>query len=276
MLVRVGTRKPLTQSTPPSSDPLELCRFLLERCRAMGVHVHHPATALNVATDMRGHLAGVRIGYTDSSTELEIPATRVLLSSGAWTPQVFGSLFRDSPIDIPVSTLGGHSLVVKMPPPPAGTTDNETCHAVYASLGSLSPELYARTNGVIYLAGVNSPEIPLPQLATCSEPLEPSLDTLRRVAQRLIATGEGDGELEIVRAGLCFRPITDRGTPILARIDEGQLGSGIGTRPGADGGVFLAVGHGPWGISLSLGTGKVMAEMMQGRELSSDVSKLGL
>ena len=43
-----------------------------------------------------------------------------------------------------------------------------------------------------------------------------------------------------------------------------------------DGGVFIAAGHGPWGISHSLGTGKVMAEMLEGEELSADVGALGM
>jgi len=78
----------------------------------------------------------------------------------------------------------------------------------------------------------------------------------------------------VVRAGLCFRPVTERGVPYVTRLKDEQLG--IKTRGGGEGGVFVAAGHGPWGISLSLGTGKVMAEMMAGRETSADVSGLGI
>ena len=42
------------------------------------------------------------------------------------------------------------------------------------------------------------------------------------------------------------------------------------------GGVFVAAGHGPWGIAHSLGTGKVVAELMRGEVPSADISKLGL
>ncbi|KAF4122858.1 Glycine/D-amino acid oxidase (deaminating) [Geosmithia morbida] len=131
------------------------------------------------------------------------------------------------------------------------------------------------TESVIYLAGVNSAAIPLPPLATGSKTVEASVDKLKDVARQLIAIEEGD-DLEVVRTGLCFRPITPTGTPILDKIPDEHLGKGIETRSGSDGGVFVAVGHGPWGISLSLGTGKVMAEMMQGKELSADITKLGL
>ncbi|KJZ74855.1 hypothetical protein HIM_05764 [Hirsutella minnesotensis 3608] len=250
-------------------DPLKLCQFLLDECKAAGVQVHHPATALSVGTDVRGELARVRIGYTDSSTEIDIPASRLVVCAGAWTPQVFASLFPGAGARIPVASLGGHSLVVKTP---GGA--GEACHSVYCSLETLSPELYSRPNGVIYLAGVNSTAIPLPPLATGATPVEQSVVELKALARRLIAS-EGQ-ELEVVRTGLCFRPITDRGTPFLARLADEQLGGEIRTRAGAEGGVFVATGHGPWGISLSLGTGMVMAEMMSGKQTSADVSALGL
>lgn len=192
----------------------------------------------------------------------------MLFAAGAWTPQVFSSLFNRATVKIPVAPLGGHSLVVRNP----SVVADEPCHAVYCSFETLSPELYARPNGVIYLAGVNSPEIPLPELATGAKPLDEPLEELKQLARRVIRT---DGaELEVVRAGLCFRPVTPRGVPIITRISDRQLG--VATRPGADGGVFVAVGHGPWGISLSLGTGAVMADLMQGRELRADISGLGL
>lgn len=236
--------------------------------------LHHPATALAVATDMRGELASVRVGYTDSSTEVEIPVTRLLLAAGCWTPAVFRSLFPQASVNVPVTPLGGHSLVVRMPGWEDGAAQQD-CHSVYCSIDELSPELYSRTNGVIYLAGVNSSAIPLPELATGSQPVEASIERLKDIARRMIATPEGE-ELQVVRTGLCFRPITPSGAPILDRIADEQLGPDVATRGGGSGGVFVAVGHGPWGISLSLGTGKVMAELMQGKEPSADISGLGL
>ena len=124
--------------------------------------------------------------------------------------------------------------------------------------------------GEIYIAGLNSVSLPLPELATESRIDESSIAKLKMTAERLL----GEEDLEVVRKGLCFRPVTKRGTPILARIDE-KLGS-VGTRGTREGGVFIAAGHGPWGIALSLGTGKVMSEMIEGNETSADVSRLGL
>ncbi|KAI8176373.1 hypothetical protein K4K54_004189 [Colletotrichum sp. SAR 10_86] len=255
-----------------SREPLRLCNFLLETCKSEGVHLHHPATALSINTDLRGELSTVCIGDTNSSTETDVPCTRLVIAAGAWSPRVFTQLFPGASIELPISSLAGHSLVVK---PPGDDTTQSGCHAIFSTDGAgFSPELFSRVGGHIYIAGVNAPELPLPDLPG-QTPISPAaIGQLQQTAGRIIHVPEGD--LEVVRKGLCFRPVTASGEPILARIPDSRLGDGISTRPGAEGGVFLAAGHGPWGISLSLGTGKVMAEMMQGRKLSADISRLGL
>lgn len=223
---------------------------------------------LSVGKDAKGGISSVRISSADDPGETELPAARPLLSAGTWTPEVFASLFKDAPVSIPVAGRAGHSLSVK-----STRHVDERCYAVYCRTANLSPELYSRTSGIIYVAGVNSSAIPLPRHATEATPVPASLQELEDVASQFISS---DGDLKGVRAGLCFRLITNRGVPILTRVDDRQLGEGVKTRPGAAGGVFFAVGPGPWGISLSLGTGKVMAGMMQGMVMSADVSSLGL
>jgi glycine/D-amino acid oxidase-like deaminating enzyme len=176
-------------------------------------------------------------------------------------------MFPGSSINIPVVSLAGHSLVVRNP-----IDIGDTFHSVYTSMDDFSPEIYARPNGHIWLGGVNA-SLCLPPLATGAKPMDASLEKLKDLAMRIIRT-EGD-ELEVIRTGLCFRPVSERGTPYITRVEDVDLRQGYRTRKGSDGGVYVATGHGPWGISLSLGTAKVMAEMMQGRELSADISKLG-
>lgn len=86
---------------------------------------------------------------------------------------------------------------------------------------------------------------------------------------------------QVISSGLCHRPVTSGGKPIIAKIKDEVLGLKANkndvTREGNNGGgVFVAAGHGPWGISMSLGTGKVMAEMILGMKTSADVSRLGI
>lgn len=156
--------------------------------------------------------------------------------------------------------------------------EKKGCHALYAtSKTGFSPEIFSRVGGQIYVAGLNTDAIPLPKLATEKPISREAINELKKVAAKLLGPEGGTvDDIEVVREGLCFRPVTPYGTPIISRIDDEHLEEGIATRPDAKGGVFLAAGHGPWGISLSLGTGKVLAEMAQGRRISADVSSLVL
>lgn len=256
-------------------DPLRLCQFLLEECLEQGVQLHHPAVAIAVLKDTRNELSSVTIADTTSSTETDVPCTKLIIAAGAWSAQVFSELFPMSSSELPISGLAGHSLVVKSP---RWTEGMSGCHAVFAtSKGEYSPEIFSRTGGEIWIGGLNSSTIPLPHTATEREILVEAIAQLKEEADLLLGSEEENVEmddLKIVREGLCFRPVTPYGTPIISRIDDEHFGGDITTRPDADGGVYLAAGHGPWGISLSLGTGKVMAEMVQGRRLSADVSSL--
>lgn len=91
-----------------------------------------------------------------------------------------------------------------------------------------------------------------------------------KTARRLLGGDSGEhDELEILKEGLCWRPVTDRGTPFIGELEEEGF-KGDGRK------VFIAAGHGPWGISLSLGTGKVVAELVAGAGLSADISRLGI
>ncbi|KAI1379980.1 FAD dependent oxidoreductase [Hypoxylon crocopeplum] len=262
------------EGTVAQVDPLQLSQYLLQKCIDAGVHLHHPAKAISIQTDMRNELSSICIADTQSSTETDIPCTNVVIAAGAWSPQVFATLFPTSKFKLPVSSLAGHSLVVKSP---RWTREHEGhgCHAVFmTSQPGYSPEIFSRMGGHIYIAGLNSATEPLPGLATDSKGriAKSAIEKLRETVREVL----GEDDLEVVREGLCFRPVTDRGTPFLSRIPDRCLGPAVSTRPAPEGGVYLAAGHGPWGISMSLGTGKVMAEMIQGRELSADVSGLAL
>ncbi|KAK7751113.1 hypothetical protein SLS62_006942 [Diatrype stigma] len=306
------------EGTVAQIDPLQLCQHLLQKCLAAGVHLHHPARAVAVHVDaIHGELSGVRIAAGTGSgsgaiTETDVPCTRLLIAAGAWSPQVCAALFPGSTIAaLPVSSLAGHSIVVRSPRWTGtgngaekkkekgnaieegavsrdGDGDEGCCHAVFTTAPDVpdyAPELFSRPNGHIFVGGLNSATEPLPPLPTDARAgiRRDAIEQLRETARLLIngdrpASSDGDDDLlEVVREGLCFRPATARGTPILDRVPDAWLGSGseIKTRPGADGGVYVAAGHGPWGISQSLGTGRVMAEMMQGRGMSADVSALG-
>ncbi|KAL8804778.1 MAG: hypothetical protein Q9182_002370 [Xanthomendoza sp. 2 TL-2023] len=267
-------------------DPYELCQFLWSECKSRGVKLHQPATATSITRDPTGALSSIHIQSTNTAEEYDIPCTRLILAAGAWTSQVFKTLFPTSKLRIPISSLAGHSLLLRSPhwPPPTTnlippstnghSTSSETtltstqppCHALFTSdpIASYAPELFTRLpSGHIYIAGLNGP-YPLPNLPTESVIDVEAIQTLKGTAERLL----GKDQFTVEREALCFRPVTGKGVPIVGPArDQGGKG---------EEGVWVAAGHGPWGISLSLGTGCVMAEMVEGREVSAELVGLQL
>ena len=111
--------------------------------------LHHPATALSVQTDTHSSLSSIRILNTETKTETDIPCAKIVIAAGAWSPQVFSTLFPTSKTKIPISSLAGHSLVVRSPR--WGKEFEEGgCHAVFASdEEGWAPELFSRIGGEI-------------------------------------------------------------------------------------------------------------------------------
>ncbi|MCJ1444725.1 MAG: hypothetical protein MMC23_005227 [Stictis urceolatum] len=262
---RHGDIEPISEGdTTAQVNPLRLCQFLLRTCQSRGVHLHHPSTPSSIHLSSSGSVESITVESTSTPEQHTIPCTRLVLAAGAWTPRVYSTLFPTSSLKIPVSSLAGHSLVLRSPHWKSGDEldPGKGAHAIYTTDESgFSPEIFARAGGEIYIAGVNNAGIPLPERPTDRVLDGASIRRLRKTAEGLMGLDKEEGGLEAVREGLCWRPVTGRGTPILDKVGEG---------------IWVAVGHGPWGISLSLGTGKVLAEMIEGKETSTDVSRLRL
>lgn len=254
-------------------EPAPFCQYLLEQSLKKGVQLHQPSNVVSVQKES-GKLASVTI--EENGTQSTLPCTRLVITAGAWTPQVFGKLFPETAArrPLPVNNYAGHSLVVN-PSQKRGEVD---CFALFAAGGSMQycPEIFGRANGTLYLAGLNSSTIPLPATAAESIPSQDQLDDLLKTCKRILGEDDDDN-VEIVRTGLCHRPATPWGAPLLLRLLDSGLAetSTDESIVSGDGGVFVSAGHGPWGISTGPGTGMVLAELVQGRPLSADIKGLG-
>lgn len=223
------------------------------------------------------------------------------------------NLFPDSELKIPVSNLAGWSVVLRSPvssaTEEAKLTSLASCHAVFTTSSSenFSPEIFSRILPLstreeqggkvavssrydIYLAGLNSSELPLPNVATEVDPTpgldDPHILSLLKVARQLILpqmnakgnNNDTDADLEVIRTGLCHRPVTTNHRPILTRIDPKHYAPGVVLQGGEQGtrGLYVCAGHGPWGISMSLGSGKICADLMMGRQTPSYLKKMSL
>jgi glycine/D-amino acid oxidase-like deaminating enzyme len=252
-------------------NPLQLCQFLLDQCQSRNVNVHHPVFVTGVVTSPDGSTAtGLNVRSPDGSDRV-LPCDALLLTAGVWTPRVFKTLFPKATTSLPITHLSGHSVVLRSPhwtvgEPPASPAAG--CHAIFTTDtdADFSPEILSRAGGDIYLAGLNTTTIPVPELASEVQPEPASIEVLMRVARKLL----GDGQVDVVQTGFCHRPVSNGGVPLLTRLTQEQAGIIFND------GVWVSSGHGPWGIALSLGTGLVLAELVLCKSPSADVSQLGL
>jgi glycine/D-amino acid oxidase-like deaminating enzyme len=276
-------------------EPRKLCEFLLAECKRRGVEVHTGYRPIKLETDDKAKTTFLMLEPVKHSRSgsFEVTCSDVVIASGCWTPRVWKTLFPKSNISIEIDALAGHSIIYKTPryvKPFINTAtqskDRYISYAIYCpptKSWSYSPEAYARLDGQgrpeIWIGGLNntSTEVPLPELATDSKGLisRDQLKNLRSAAVELTGLKQGAGvaedDLEVASEALCFRPVSKTGVPILQEMPQRVLGLGRSS-PGAK--IWVASGHGPWGISLSLGTGVVMSEMIAGRKTSVDVSEL--
>jgi len=276
-------------------EPKQLCQWLMEECQNNGVKIHTNCFATHISKGEDGKVMGLKM-KKDSET-YDKHCKNILVAAGAWTPRVFSKLFPDSKLRIPIDPLAGYSIVVHSPRYSKPILD-PTRHGEHASAGlshaiycaptekwAFAPETFSRvpTDGKpeIWAGGLNDSAMQLPETADGTPALIDKEKSEELRSAMIAMTGlshEGDDlavdDLKIKREGLCFRPVSRSGSPIISKVPESTLGRGI--EMADSGGVYIASGHGPWGISLSLGTGSVMAEMLTGRKPSVNISRLML
>ncbi|KAL4987800.1 FAD dependent oxidoreductase [Aspergillus falconensis] len=273
-------------------DPLRLSHFLLEQALARGVKLHQPSTATSLITNSSGTITSLKILHHTTKTESVLPCTNLIIAAGSWTPRVFSSLFPSSKTTFPIYPLAGYSLVIRSPRYTERHEKelNGESHAVFTthppSCG-FSPEIFSREGREIYIAGLNSRDIPVPdRVEDLKERYydEKEMQKLKDVTVRLMGklpVGKSEStdeiantnDLEILRKGLCLRPVAERGVPFVSKVDDSGLG---GVKTAKNGGVFVAAGHGPWGISLALGTGSIVADLVRGVKPKVDIDGLGV
>ncbi|KAK9322136.1 FAD dependent oxidoreductase [Lipomyces orientalis] len=308
-------------------NPRQLCEFLLEQCIAMGVEVLHPYHLSSLTVDEDGMIVTAVLRDLQSQLDRTIEnISNVVVTAGAWTGRVFGSLFPDAEFVPAISSLAGFSMILTSPllpytgpillrsdiptSTPAESSilevnrdyfdlpeqishpeqdSNQIRDALFvrsSGLAKWSPELFSRSNGEIYIAGLNEQGFQ-PSLGSMLSsqffeddgslldeidiPSEDDESKSRHVnnfcIMKSIAQGLLGPNVTVLRRSICLRPVTPGGEPIIGEVPPEFVN---GTK-----GVYICAGHGPWGISLSLGSGKVMAELLtDGKVRSADISRL--
>lgn len=181
---------------------------------------------------------GERIAGVDLDDGQVIAADAVVIAMGPWS--VLAARWMPLP---PVFGLKGHSLVFdtgdRVPAEAAFLEYQEETGAV------LTPELFPRPDGTIYVCGISGEEV---------VPLDPARvvpdnGAIYRLETMCCALSPVLAAAPIVARQACYRPVTGDGLPLIGRV------------PGVAG-AYIATGHSVWGILNAPATGEAMAELI--------------
>ena len=203
------------------------------------------AAKLGVKFRWNTRIDGLQVGggaitgvFTDTGL---LKADKVVLALGSYSPK----LLEPVGIRIPVYPVKGYSITVPITDAqyaPESTIMDETHKVAVTRLGDR-----IRVGGTAELAGYSL------------NLREPRRSTLNHVVTDLFPRG-GDVSQATFWCGL--RPMTPDGTPI------------IGPTPVQN--LLLATGHGTLGWTMACGTGRVIADMVSGKQPEIDVSGLAM
>ena len=176
-----------------------------------------------------GQIRGVFAGHERCA------AGSVLVAAGPWTPEVIDPTRAWSPIE----PVWGVVVEVRLANPPRHVLEEAGVEDVAAgAAGSLFS--LVSSAGVVSLGSTFLAEEPDPR----------AWATTLREAGAVFVPALRDAE--VVRARACARPQSLDGRPLVGPVGEVE-------------GLWVAAGHGPWGISAGPATGRLAADAILGR-----------
>jgi glycine/D-amino acid oxidase-like deaminating enzyme len=120
-----------------------------------------------------------------------------------------------------------------------------------------SPEVFPRADGTTYICAISS-ESPLPLNPADVVPDPGAIERLQAMCARL---SPALAESTILARQSCYRPVTQDGLPLIGPVSSLS-------------GVYVATGHGAWGILNAPATGEALAELIvDGVARTTDLSR---
>jgi glycine/D-amino acid oxidase-like deaminating enzyme len=230
--------------TTAQVHPGRFTAAMMHAAEEQGAELRLGCVAGVVRSGAGGTLRGVRV---DSEI---IEGDAVVIAMGPWSilaagwlplPRVFG--------------VKGHSLLLET----GAKVPAEALFLEYReATGTMhSPEVFPRADGTTYVCAISS-ESPLPLNPADVVPNPGAIERLQAMCARL---SPALAESTILARQSCYRPVTQDGLPL------------IGPVPSLDR-VYVATGHGAWGILNAPATGEAMAELIiDGVARTTDLSR---
>ena len=252
--------------TTAQVHPGQLTQHLVDESLKAGVQVLFNAQATGLSFKNGNKVDKLEVKDVKSGDSKTIDVDDLVIAAGPWTGSLISRLF--PPTLFPAhlksaSSIDGsraHSVVIESHKPLSA--DCLFTDMTYGPGGRKAgaPELYCRSDGTAYVCG-GSDDVALPEFADEVGFDEEKIAALLEQSKVLSPSSlDLDGGATLRAKQACYLPISNRtGNPII----------------GGKEGVYVAAGHSCWGITNSLGTGKVLSELiLDGKVQSANIRGL--
>ncbi|MNI10402.1 Glycine oxidase [compost metagenome] len=168
-----------------------------------------------------------------------IQCNKVVIASSIWA----FDLLRSAGYNLPISPVKGECIAVRLP-------NSSIQRTIYSDIGYLVP----KANGELIIGATAKPGIVDKSVSLAG------ISSLIRAAEQLVPSIR---ESEWIRAWSGLRPNTPTGLPYMGKHPELQ-------------GLFIAAGHYRNGILLSPVTGMIIADLIEGNDIDTDLSSYSI
>ncbi|RYP91023.1 hypothetical protein DL770_002853 [Monosporascus sp. CRB-9-2] len=247
--------------------------WLERKCAMEGVDIRTSTTVTGVESAENGTLRNVQCSILATGESYSLPCQKLVIAAGPWSPSLIQSLYPNSTLDLQPSINAADWIVFQNLNP---VTADTTSAVFFDDIVHEKLEYAGRNNGSIFVCGRRNFTATLPPPGKEDEPDKKVLSDLIQYSRRFIhqdIEGGACPALPILEKGRAFRPSTITGLPLISEIPPEKL-SGVESEIPT--GVFLCYGHGSYGMTLGMGSGKLMAQVILGLKPDIDISKFTL
>jgi glycine/D-amino acid oxidase-like deaminating enzyme len=260
--------------TDRNRNPAGIGKWLERECTAMGVEIRTSTAAVATILSDCGAMKGVQRASAKSGNSYILPCQKLVLTAGPWTPSQVKTLFPGSTLDLKPSTNAGDWIIFQNKNPVETKT---TAVVFFDDIVHEKLEYAGRNDGSIWVCGRRNHVAALPPPGIEDRPDDIVISDLIDYSHRFIRQGgNADSEkspgLAVIAKGRAFRPSTVSGLPFISGIPSKYLLSSRESHS-IPSGVFICYGHGSYGITLGMGSGQLIAQLVRGQKPDIDISR---
>ncbi|KAL8847098.1 MAG: hypothetical protein Q9221_007847 [Calogaya cf. arnoldii] len=248
-------------------NPVTLGAWLYEQCSRYGVEFQMNTTAISASLSPNNEVTAIDV-VRDNETMSHLKCDKLVVATGPWTPAVFKRLFPGSSVTFEPVISAGEWFVFENPEPHSSVI----AATYFDDIVGEKLEFAGRNDHTIWVTGAKTDNGTVPEVGEVPEPKASSLAKLKAYSDTFLKQPQGG--LRIVKQGRSYRPANEKQLPIIAGVPSSKLS----TNRNKDGkpSVYINAGHGSYGVTLGMGSGKIMSQLILGEEPSVNVSKLGI